>query len=112
MGVDGWTGEVKAALITALVTVGLACVAGLRWLFGKASDKTFREHERGWQRAAELEEEVRLLRTALHKAAQHGNDGWTISEILSLAMPLSLEDRIRAAKQGREIAERSLEEGK
>jgi hypothetical protein len=79
--------------------------AAFRWLL---SDRNQKAYERGWDRVAELEEEVRLLRIALHKATQRGNDGWTISEILSLAMPLPLDDRIRAVKQAREIAEAEL----
>jgi hypothetical protein len=82
--------------------------AGLRFLIGR--DRSFEAHERGWTRAAELEEEVRLLRIALHKATQRGNTGWTISELLSLAMPLPMEDRLRAVRQAREIAERSIED--
>ena len=104
MGVGEWSGEAWGAVLTGGAAVLVALGAGCRYLLGR--DRTFQAHERGWQRAGELEEEVRLLRIALHKATQRGNTGWTLSEILALAMPLPLEDRLRAVKQAREIAER------
>lgn len=75
------------------------------------SDGHWRLHERGWLRTSELEEEVRRLRIALHKASARSSVRLTISEILVLAMPLPLEARIEAVRQAREIAERSLERG-
>lgn len=72
------------------------------------SDSSWRIHERGWQRASEIEEEAKLLRIALHKARNRSSVLLTISEIFLLAMPLPLEARLQAVKQAREIAERSL----
>lgn len=109
MGVGTWSGETWALVVGAGVPGLAALGAGFRWII---SGRNAMAYERGWDRVAELEEEVRLLRTALHREAQRGNDGWTISEILSLAMPLPLEDRIRAVKQARIIAERSLGGGR
>ena len=105
MGVAGWSGEAWAGIITATVAAAGAIGAGVKWL---VSDRTHKAYERGWDRVTELDEEVKLLRIALHKATQRGNTGWTVSEILSLAMPLELEDRLRAVRHAREIAERSL----
>lgn len=104
MGVGQWT-ENWVALLGAGIPGLAALGAGFRWITRGRNEKAY---ERGWDRVVELEEEVRLLRIALHKEAQRGNDGWTISEILSLAMPLPLEDRIRAVRQARIIAERSI----
>jgi hypothetical protein len=99
-GIETWLGigAAGSAILGALW-------AGLRLLINGREDKSY---EQGWQRVAALEEEVRLLRIALHKATQRGNDGWTISEVLSLALPLPLEDRIRVVRQVREMVERSL----
>lgn len=100
-----WSADTWAAVGTAAVVVLGALGACFRWLL---SDRSRKAYERGWDRVAELDEEVRLLRIALHKATRRGNAGWLVSEILSLAMPMPLEDRLRAVRQAREIAERSL----
>jgi hypothetical protein len=105
VGVEKWSADTWAAVGTAMVVILGGLGAYLRSLLGVGEHKAY---ERGWDRVAELEEEVRLLRIALHKEARRGNDGWTVSEILSLAMPLGLEDRIRATRQAREIIERTL----
>ena len=76
-----------------------------------SSDHNWRIHERGWQRAVELEEEAKLLRIALHRARTRSSVRLTISEILLLAMPLPLVARLQAVKQAREIAEQSLSDG-
>jgi hypothetical protein len=102
---DQWNGEIIAALIAAAVPLIAGLGAGYRWLTNGRNAKAY---ERGWDRVAELEEEVQLLRIALHKATQRGNDGWTALEISLLAMPLPVEDRIRAVKQARRIIERTL----
>jgi hypothetical protein len=106
MGVTSWTGEAWGAIIAGSAALLAAVGGGCKYLLSR--DRSFQAHERGWQRVAELDEEVRLLRIALHKATARGNAGWTVSEILSLAMPLPLEDRIRAVRQARQIAERSV----
>ena len=108
MGGSEWPWEAIVAVGT-LVLTNLATLArGLFKIFSNAGDSSFRMHERGWARASELEEEIRLLRIALHKQQVRGSAYSTISEILVLAMPLPLDDRIRAVKQAREIAESSL----
>jgi hypothetical protein len=105
VGGGQWPWEAILA-VAGLVLTNLATVGrGLFSLFSKADDSSFRMHERGWARASELEEEIRLLRIALHKQQVRGSAYSTLSEILVLAMPLPLEDRIRAVKQAREIAE-------
>lgn len=109
MGVGKWTAENWTALVAAGVPLLAAFGAAYRWLVQGRSEKAY---ERGWDRVAELEEEVRLLRIAVHRATQRGNDGWTVSEILSLAMPLPLEDRLRAVRQARQIIEQALGGGK
>jgi hypothetical protein len=103
--VEKWGGEIWAAIIAAGVPALAGIAACFRWLL---SDRNATAYERGWDRVGELEEEVRLLRIALHRATHRGNTGWTVSEILSLAMPLPFADRIRAVKQAREIVERSM----
>jgi hypothetical protein len=107
MGVGEWItanlGTVAAVAVPVLGATGGA----LHWLLQGRSEKAY---ERGWDRVAELDEEVRLLRIALHRATRRVNVGLTVSEILSLAMSLPLEDRLRAVKQARAIAERLLGE--
>lgn len=83
---------------------------GLYRLLADSSASQARMHELGWERVAELEQETKLLRIALHKANVRSNVRLTISEMLVLAMPLPLEARIQAVKQAREIAEQSLPE--
>jgi hypothetical protein len=104
LGVEKWSADTWATVLGAAVVVLGALGACFRWLL---SDRNQKAYERGWDRVAELEEEVRLLRIALHKATQRASDGWTISELLSLAMPLPLADRIRVVRQVREMIERS-----
>jgi hypothetical protein len=108
MGVKEWNADTWAAVLGAAVVVLGALGAAFRWLMQDRHEKAY---ERGWDRVGELEEEVKLLRIALHRATQRGNVGLVVSEILSLAMPLPLEDRIRAAKQARQIVEHSLNGG-
>lgn len=105
MGVEKWSADTWAVVAAAGIPALGAFGAAYRWIVQGRSEKAY---ERGWERVAELEEEVRLLRIALHRATQRGNDGWTVSEVLSLALPLSLEDRIRVVRQVREMVERSF----
>jgi hypothetical protein len=86
----------------------IASLKFLRSTLLGSADRELKQHELGWKRAAELEEEIRLLRTALHRSQTRSAARATISEILLLAMPLPLEERIRAVKQARAIAEGTL----
>lgn len=100
--------ETLLALIGSVATnVALLGRGVFKW-YTRTDDSSFRMHERGWARASELEEEVRLLRIALSRQQRRGSAHSTISEILLIAMPLPLDDRIRAVKHARELAERSL----
>lgn len=106
MGEWPWEASVAIAGL-AIPNLILAC----RWIFRslRGSDGvSLRIHERGWERTTELETEVRLLRIALQRQSTRSSAYATVSQILLLAMPMPLEDRIRAVKQAREIAERAL----
>lgn len=80
-------------------------------LFRESGENELKIHERGWLRASELEVEVRLLRQALQRSQGYRNAHATISEILVLAMPMGIDERLAAVKQARQIAERSLPDG-
>lgn len=89
-------------------------IALCRWTFRNLRDSDAQEsriHERGWERAATLEAEIIKLRVALHRAHLRSSVLLTISEMLMLAMRLSLDERIAAVKQARKIAEESLPDG-
>lgn len=103
-----WPWEAVLAVAGLVLTNAATLARGLFKIYSSADASSFRMHERGWARASELEEEVRLLRIALSRQQRRGSAHSTISEILLIAMPLPLEDRIRAVKHARELAERSL----
>lgn len=105
---EAWPWQAILAVVGLVLTNLATLGSGLFKLFTRAGDSSFRIHERGWARVSELETEVSLLRIALSRAQQRGGDYSTASEILVLAMPMPLEDRIRAVKQARIILERSL----
>lgn len=106
---DKWPWQAIASAIG-----GLAIIIGhlarlLYKLITSSSGNEIKIHERGWERASELEKEIILLRKALHRQSIRGNAYSTISEILLLAMPMALEDRVRAVQRARVIAEASLD---
>lgn len=107
-GPDPWPWQAVLAVASLALTTLAGWGRGFFKLFSHADDSSFRMHERGWAEAAEAREEARLLRIALSRAHRRDAAKSTALEICALAMPLPLEDRIRAMRQAREVLERSL----
>lgn len=101
----GWPWEAIAAVAGLLLT---HLVRPAWKLVRSSGEQELRIHEQGWQRARELEEEVTLLRIALHRNLRDRNAYATAIEVVIASMHLPLDERIRAIRQAREILEGTL----